>query len=157
MQLPAINHPMPASELSDRPKFSVVVIYEDCAAGRRAKHFYDKLINELEEECDFTLELWNFQVLAISEIWHSTVQVAGQADFVILSLCGKAVLPVEITRWIETWSRLGAGSNAALIALVDKIAKRGDTAASTLTCLRKAAYRKGISFYYHTVFAPATN
>lgn len=157
MQLPATRHPMPASELSDRPKFSVVIIYEDSAAGKRAKHFYDNLIHELEEECDFTLELWNFQVLAISEIWHSTVQVAGQADFVILSLHGKAALPVEITRWIETWSRLIAGSNAALIALVDKPRTRGGTAASTLAYLRKVADRKGVSFYPHTVFSPATN
>jgi hypothetical protein len=52
MQLTPGNYPEP-SELSDRPKFRVVLIYEDQAAGRRAKYFYDNLIHELEEECDF--------------------------------------------------------------------------------------------------------
>jgi hypothetical protein len=55
----------PPNELNDRPKFNVVIIYEDRAAGRRAKHFYDNLIHDLEDECDFCLDLWNFQVLAI--------------------------------------------------------------------------------------------
>jgi len=31
----------------DRPKFNVVIIYEDSAAGTRAKHFYDRVIREL--------------------------------------------------------------------------------------------------------------
>jgi hypothetical protein len=47
----------PRAELDDRPKFKVVIIYEDTAAGKRAKHFYDRVIRELIEECDFSLAL----------------------------------------------------------------------------------------------------
>jgi hypothetical protein len=54
-------------DLVDRPKFNVVIIYQDSAAGKRAKHFYDQVIRELADECDFSLELWNFQVLAIAD------------------------------------------------------------------------------------------
>ena len=36
-----------APELDDRAKFNVVVIYEDIAAGKRAKRFYDRVIREL--------------------------------------------------------------------------------------------------------------
>lgn len=46
----------------------MVIIYEDRATGGRAKYFYDNLVRELEDKCDFNLELWNFQVLAITEI-----------------------------------------------------------------------------------------
>ena len=49
--------------MDDRPKFNVAIIYEDGAAGKRAKHFYDRVIRELVDECDFSLELWSFQVL----------------------------------------------------------------------------------------------
>src|SRR5258708_21220522 len=111
VQLSSANRAKPPNELNDRPKFNVVIIYEDRAAGRRAKHFYDNLIHELEDECDFCLDLWNFQVLAISAIWDSAVQVAGQADFVILSLHGKAGLPVEIGELIKTWTRHISDSN----------------------------------------------
>jgi hypothetical protein len=155
VQLSSDDPAKPASELSDRPKFSVVIVYEDRAAGRRAKYFYDNLIHELEDECDFSLELWSFQVLAISTIGHSAVQVAGQADFVILSLHGKAGLPVEIREWIETWSRLITDSNAALIALIDKPRRRGGSAASTLAYLRSVANRTGIDFFAHTAFSAA--
>jgi hypothetical protein len=60
-------YPVPA--LDDRPKFNVAIIYEDSAAGKRAKHFYDRMIRELVDECDFSLELWNFRVLAVSGDW----------------------------------------------------------------------------------------
>ena len=72
------------SDLNDRPQFNVTIIYEDGAAGKRAKHFYDRVIRELVDECDFSLELWNFQVLAIPEIGNSAAKAAAQADFVIL-------------------------------------------------------------------------
>ena len=76
----------------DKSQFKAVAIYEDGSTGRRAKRFYDKLILELEEECDFSLQLWSFQVLALAELRKSAIESAAQADFVILSLHGKAGL-----------------------------------------------------------------
>ena len=43
----------PRPDLDDRPKFKVVIIYEDSAAGKRAKHFYDRVIRELVDVYDF--------------------------------------------------------------------------------------------------------
>ena len=48
----------PGPELDDRPKFNVVIIYEDIAAGKQAKHFYDRVIRELVDESDLSLKLW---------------------------------------------------------------------------------------------------
>ena len=95
VSLVARSHPTP--NLDDRPKFKVVIIYEDDAAGKRAKYFYNKMIRELVDECDFSLELWNFQVLAISKIRNSAAQAAAQADFVILSMHGKAAGSVDLS------------------------------------------------------------
>jgi len=53
------------------------------------------VIRELVDECDFSVELWNFQVLAIAEIANSAAQTAAKADFVILSMHGKAQLSVQ--------------------------------------------------------------
>ena len=44
------------SDLDDRPKFNVTIIYEDGAAGKRAKHFYDRVIRELVDKCDFSVD-----------------------------------------------------------------------------------------------------
>ena len=141
-----------AIDLDDKSKFNVVVIYEDGPAGRRAKHFYDKLVQELEDECAFSLQLWSFQVLAIPELRESAIESAAQADFVILSLHGKAGLPVDIREWIETWSKLIIGKGSALIALVDKSTTRGGTNASALAYLKGVAKRTEVDFFGHTFF-----
>ena len=141
-----------ALDLDDKSKFNVVVIYEDGPAGRRAKHFYDKLVHELEDECAFSLQLWSFQVLAIPELRESAIESAAQADFVILSLHGKAGIPVDIREWIETWSKLIIGKGSALIALVDKSTTRGGTNASALAYLKGIAKRTEVDFFGHTFF-----
>ena len=135
-----------ALDLDDKSKFNVVVIYEDGPAGRRAKHFYDKLVHELEDECAFSLQL------AIPELRESAIESAAQADFVILSLHGKAGLPVDIREWIETWSKLIIGKGSALIALVDKSTTRGGTNASALAYLKGVAKRTEVDFFGHTFF-----
>jgi hypothetical protein len=144
-------------ELNEKPRFSVVIVYEDRLTGARAKHFYDNLIAEIEDECDFSLELWNFQVLASSEVRNLAAQAAARADFVVLSLRGKVGLPAEIKSWIKTWSRLLDNSNAALIVLTNKPRTKACTAAFTLTYLESVANRKGIAFFPHTVYSPAKN
>jgi hypothetical protein len=141
----------------DMPRFNVVILYEDGPTGRRAKRFYDKLIHELEDECDFNLELWNFQVLGIPEFGESATQAAEQADFLILSLHGKAGIPAEIKQWIETWTGQIIDRTPALVALVDKPKSGGGTAASTLAYLSSVANRTGIDFFAHTVFSPDLN
>jgi hypothetical protein len=66
------------------------------------------------------LDLWNFPIPAISQIGNLASQVAAEADIVILSLRGDAELPAEIREWIETWSRLIADNDPALVLLVDR-------------------------------------
>jgi hypothetical protein len=137
-------------DLDDNSKFEVVIIYEDGPAGRRAKHFYDKLLRELEDESAFSLQLWSFQVLAIPELRQSAIESAVQADFVILSFHGEAGLPVDIRDWIETWSGQIIGKGPALIALVDKPMTRDGTTASALSYLKDVAKRTEVDFFGHT-------
>jgi hypothetical protein len=144
-------------DLVDRPKFNVVIIYEDSAAGTRAKHFYNRVIRELVDECDFSLELWNFQVLAFPEIGNAAAKAAARADIVILSMHRKAQLSVQTRDWIERWSGLIGDDRSALVALLDQPGMSRGTVASTLDYLRKIADRKGISFYTHTTFGLSTN
>jgi hypothetical protein len=143
--------------MDGRPKFKVAIIYEDSAAGKRAKHFYDRVIRELVDECDFSMELWNFQVLAVPEIGNAAAKAAAQADVVILSMHRKAQLSVRTRDWIERWSGLITDNRSALVALLDQPGRKRGTVASTLDYLRKVADRKGISFYTHTAFGLSTN
>jgi hypothetical protein len=144
-------------DVDDRPKFNVAIIYEDGAAGKRAKHFYDRVIRELVDVCDFSLELWSFQVLAVPEIGNSAANAAAQADFVILSMHHKAQFSAQTRDWIERWSGLITDNRSALVALLDQPGIKRGKVASALDYLRKVADRKGISFYTHTIFDLSTN
>ena len=42
MKLSSVTDAYPGPDPDDRPKFNVVIIYEDIAAGKRAKHFYNR-------------------------------------------------------------------------------------------------------------------
>ena len=134
----------------DKSQLKAVAIYEDGSTGRRAKRFYDKLILELDGQCDFSLQLWSFQVLAIPELRKLAIESAAQADFVILSLHGKAGLPVDIREWIETWSKLIIGKDLALITLVEKSTTRDGTNASALPYLKRLAKRTKVDFFGYT-------
>ena len=147
MKPSSVTDAYPGTDLEGRPKFKVAIIYEDSAAGKRAKHFYDRVIRELVDECDFRVELWNFQMLTVPEIGDSAAKAAAKADFVILSMHRKAQLSVRTRDWIERWSGLITDNRSALVVLLDRPGMKRGAFASTLDYLRKVADRKGISFY----------
>jgi hypothetical protein len=136
----------------DKPKFGVVVIYQDGITGRRGKLFYDKLVHELGTECDFSLDIWNFEVLAVPEIGDLAARAAAQAALVILSFHGRAELPPEIRGWIQRWPKLITYNDPALVALLDE-PKTKRAASSTLAYLRSVADRNGVDFFMHTTFS----
>jgi hypothetical protein len=72
------------------------------------------VIRELFDECDFSVELWKFQVLAVPEIGNAAVKAAAQTDFVILSMHRKAQLSVRTRDCIERWSGLITDNRSAL-------------------------------------------
>jgi hypothetical protein len=139
-------------EPDDLPKFSVVMIYEDGITGRRGKLFYEKLLHELGAECDFSLDIWNFGVLAVPEIGDLAARAAAQAEAVILSCHGGAELPPEIRDWIGRWPELIRYNDPALIVLLDEPqTRRGES--STSAYLRRLADRNGIDFFIHPTFS----
>jgi hypothetical protein len=115
------------------------------------------MIRELVDECDCTLELWNFQVLAIPDIGNSAAEGTAQADFVILAMHDKAELLSQTRDWIERWSRLIDHNKPPLVAPLGQPETRRGTVASILDYLRQVADRKGITFYAHTTFYLSTN
>ena len=157
MQFSPVTNANQPPDMFEKPRFNVVIIYEDRTAGTRAKHFYDGVIRKLVDECDFNLELWSFQVLALPAIGNSVAKAAAQADIVILSMNRQAQLSVQTRDWIERWSGLIADDRSALVALLPQPGTGHGMLVSTLDYLRKVADRNGISFYTHTTFGLSTH
>jgi hypothetical protein len=136
----------------DKPKCKVVIIYEDNAAGRRAKHFCGEVLRELVDACDISLDLWNWQVLGLFQVADTALQAAARADVVILSMHGTAELPATTKDWIERWSQRIADSMPMLVALVTPAKTERGTVASTLSYLCSLADENQICFWANTTF-----
>jgi hypothetical protein len=102
-------------DMGDKPTLHVVIIYQNRTAGYRAKGFYERTVSAFDGACDFRLDLWNFQVLAIPQINITAAKAAGQADLVILSMCRKCQLSPEVKDRMETWPGLITDSNPAVV------------------------------------------
>ena len=138
------------SELAEKPKFSIVIVHEDGLTGRRAQHFYDAMIHDVADACDFRSDRWSFRAISIPEIGDLALQLAGQADFVIFSMRGKAKFPTKVRDWIYQWSMLTTDSRSVLVALLDQPERRA--VASAIQYLRNVAGRKNTSFFAHPNF-----
>ncbi len=68
------------SELAKKPTFSIVIVHEDGLTGRRAQHFYNAMIHDVADACDFGSGRWSFRAISIPEIGDLALQLAGQAD-----------------------------------------------------------------------------
>lgn len=144
-----------APDLDERPRFSVVILYEDADTGKSAKRFYDRVIRRLEDECDFSLELWNLQMITIPQMEESITRAAARATLVILSFRGEVELGREFRVWIERWAELIIDADPALVALIATCKRRNEMIDSTLAHLRSVATRHGISLFVHTPFPDA--
>jgi hypothetical protein len=125
--------------------FKAVLIYENFAAGVRARWFCERLIRAL----DGTLEeqMWNFDTLRIREARNAAASAARKADVVIVSVSGHTQLPGTIRAWLDMWLWLHKKENPALVALFDSPARR--SIGSICAYLSSIARRSMIDFFPH--------
>jgi hypothetical protein len=100
------------------PTLNVVIVYEDFETGTHAKKTYDFLVENVRPECQFTNQMWKFDVLSIPKLREIAIRDAAAADIVIISSHGDE-LPAHVKAWVESW--LGSpGSPLALVVLFDR-------------------------------------
>ena len=95
-------------ERRKKPVFKAVLIYEDFAAGVRARRFCERLVRRLGR----TLEeqIWKFDVLGIREVRNLAAGAARKADVVIVSVSGRTELPHTAQGWLTQYVALAARS-----------------------------------------------
>jgi len=82
---------------------NVVIAYEDLETGKRAKRIHDFLVENLGHDCQFTNQMWKFELLGIPKLREMAAQDAMMADIVIIS-CHGAELPSDFKAWVELWA-----------------------------------------------------
>jgi hypothetical protein len=91
-----------SSDLEVNPTIKVVIVYEDFEAGKHAKATYDFLVEHLGHECQFTNQMWKFDVLTIAKLREIAAKDAALADIIIVACRGED-LPAEVQTWFELW------------------------------------------------------
>jgi len=143
-----------SADAPSKPNFSVVIAYEDLDAGKNARRTYDYVAHQLGYDCQFTNEMWNFDVLGIPRLRELAARDARQADMIIIACHGETPLPDSVKAWIETWLYEEVNS-MALVALFDAahLAKPG--ALRIRDYLADVARRGNMEFFAQTGPWPA--
>lgn len=145
---------MPTSTNPTESPCRISIIYEDRAAGLRAKLFADSLAAAIRHEGDFPIAMWRCELLDLPEMVDLASRETADAEFVILSLRGDVSLPVATKHYVEAWLGKIVGKQAGLVALFDP--KRGDRriVGSVCSYLQHVTSAAGVTFFSQQSLAP---
>jgi hypothetical protein len=97
---------------------SVVVVYEDIAHRHRVSTIRDRLVKALGTEVHLEFTWWWFGSLVDPEMARAAAHAAAKADVIILAAESGEAFPAEVSRWMESWTRLRGGRMGALAAWI---------------------------------------
>ncbi len=136
----------------DSTALKIVVIYEDVASGKRAKHFAEELAQRLGSTSPLDESLWRCDLLEYPEIATEAARAVADADYLIVALHRDRVLPLAAREWIEsqleTAAREDTGLSVVLLNFGGDICgwhARGDAR----PYLRALCAEKGLPFFCH--------
>jgi len=137
--------PSGIDDFGTAPTFNVVIAYEDFETGKHAKRTNDFLAETLGRECQFTSQMWKFDVLRIPKLREMASADAAAADLVVIS-CHGDELPADTREWIESWLGDPTGP-LALVALFDRPREDGAGIPAVRGYLADAARRGNMEFF----------
>ena len=148
------SFPFESSDAEPHQTFNILIAYQNLETGKHAKNTYDFLVKHLGADCQFTNEMWKFEVLSIPHLQEIAAKDAAMADIIMIS-CDGTQLPPEVSAWIERW--LGQPHHAfALVALFDSPGEEGQT--EVRSYLAGVAKRGEMEFFAQPdAGSPATN
>lgn len=137
--------PVSASGRDANPSLNVLIAYEDFEAGKRAKETYDFLVENVGQDCQFTNQMWKFDVLLLPKLQAIALEDASRADIIIVSSQARE-LPRHVITWIETWLS-AAHYPLALVALFRPAGQEPAGVNRAQQYLAEVARRGNIEFF----------
>lgn len=133
---------------TERPSLEMLVLYDEPAAGCRAKALYDDLVAGFDEELRIELKLWRSDLLMLPE---SREQLRSNADarLLVVAVKARSSLPEGFTEWLAAWSKNRTHEDAALAVVAERAADKSTTS-QIVGALRQAAERRGLAFFCST-------
>jgi hypothetical protein len=126
-------------------RLNAFIIYEDVAAGKKAKETCDALAASLGSSWALDLEMFSFDSLRILRTREVAGAAISTADIIIFS-GNRAELPMEVLKWIESF--LGTPDRPiALVALFAHGSGHGEEPSKSEEYLAGLAQKRGIQYF----------
>jgi hypothetical protein len=123
-------------------KFNVVALYDNLQAGKRAHEACNCLLRPAVDEA-IKYDMWNFDVLQISEINQQATRSAAEADLVIVAASEEKPFEPHVREWLNRWVEIKSPKkNGALLALCD-------SHSNLQAYLQEIARRADFQFFTH--------
>lgn len=143
---------LPAADFS---AIKVTIIYEDFASGVRAKNFAEQLAEQLGTACHLSESFWRADLLANEQIATEANRTAADFDYLIISMRGDRILPLNTCDWIEAHLDSAASRGAAMVVLPDQDQGKWRIVEATRQQFRFMCVMKGVAFFSHGMTPPA--
>ncbi len=153
----SVNQPSPAAvnhHSHAKPRFNVVIVYEDFVTGTRAMTVYDSLARSLANHYEFTNSAWKFEILRQASLKTIAVFDALEADLILISSHAGDELPDEVRAWIDLSLRQANQTNCALVLLLAETDEMIGRLAPAHSYLQEVADQYKLDFFSQAVDAP---
>jgi hypothetical protein len=128
-------------------RLNAFILYEDVAAGKRAKETCDVLDGKLGPGWKIEIGMSSFKCLRLPEVRQLATEAVHSANLVIFS-CYDGHLPLSVRDWTEfCWA--GSGRSTSLVALIAGTARQTAPARAAEEYLADVAQRHGLKFFSH--------
>lgn len=141
-----VSNRAPTSALfPEKPKFRVLIVYEDLPAGLQARRVYENLNHSLQQDCEFNYDMWKLDALEIPRLSQLAAEEAAEADMVILS--GHGRLTQLLKEWVSEWLPHRGEHKKALVAVLDIERERHPETVALRDYLEEVARKGEMDFF----------
>ena len=124
-----------------RERLSILIAYDDLAAGHRAMQLYSNLATEFPDLC-FQAVPWRFDVLSNRNYREHALADALKANLIIIVASALGAFSEEVQNWAKESFAGRTGTHTAVIVLIDE-----QQNLTPITFLRNAAAEAGLDFF----------
>lgn len=133
----------------------IFVLYDDRAAGLRAKEFADRLAGACDGGRRSPDSLWRTELLDFAPIAEEAAREAAESDFIIISFALGSRMSLAIRHWLDQILAVCATRGTVLIALFDPAEADWRTVEASRHCCRSLATGNGVPFFSCVSLPPA--
>jgi len=126
--------------------WSVAVVYEDTATRAQAMGVCDHLVQQFWSELEFKFHWWRTDFLEDASLATMAANDAVDAEFVIVSVNGRAGWSPSLNAWFDNWITRRGNREGALVDLTGAGATRTGHAQHVQVFLRKIARRAKMDY-----------